>query len=922
MLASGTRLGPYEILSLVGSGGMGEVYRARDTRLGREVAVKVLPQGFARDADRMTRFEREARLLAALNHPNIATIHGLEESSGGVALVMELVEGPTLADRIAHGPISMTEALPILNQVAAALESAHEKGIIHRDLKPANIKVKPDGTVKVLDFGLAKALEEIPAGQDPSQSPTLSMAASMAGLVLGTAAYMSPEQARGKPLDRRTDIWAFGCVLYECLTGRRAFFGETTTDTIAAVLEREPDWAALPAAIAPGVHRLLRRCLQKDPQRRLRDIADARIEIEDILSRPAASDGTAAAAAGIGLANPAAPRPALSKLRSVSIGSAILVLALASVLVWSLLRTSRAAPEAPAVSRFKIVLPPNQQIDASGLALSPDGRELIFGIIEAGGSGSNGKTVNLYRHRFETGETKIIPGTESASLPFFSPDGQWVGFIDTRLSTLEKVPLLGGAPQIVYSLAEPSPGGATWADDDAIILATVSTLSRLPADGGPPETLFKRGDLLLSKGEIFFSSAKSLPGTSALLLGVEGVGPELATISVLAGGKRKTLLSGGSFPVYLSAGYLFYLRAGRGGAWDAFVAPFDLKRLELTGKSIPVVQGVKVIRNRRFGLAVSRDGTLAYASGPTGGTTVEMNWLDRAGRSEPIGEIHGQRERFLGPRFSPDGSRLLFGRGSSNADMNLLIYDLATGHARILAGPEAFWGVWMPNGRRVVYNKMDPDRTALNLYWKSADGSGPEERLTKSSHFQQPLFVTQDGRWLVYHEAGDPETGFDLWMLSLEGDHTPKPLLRTKANERLASLSPNGRFIAYVSDATGREEIYVRPFPEGEGQSQVTNGGGTGPVWAPDGRTLFYRNLMGTRLFAVPVTWDPAPGFGPPQITDGRWEPENSYGRMYDISPDGKRLIMISVTESAGSEITVVLNWFEELKRLVQAGKK
>jgi len=919
-LSPGTKLGPYEILAPIGAGGMGEVYRARDTRLGREVAVKVLPQAFARNADRMARFEREARLLAALNHPNIATIHGLEESSGVVALVMELVEGPTLADRIAGGPIPLDEALPIVSQVAAALESAHEKGIIHRDLKPANIKVKPDGGVKVLDFGLAKALEESPAGLDPDKSPTISMAASMAGVVLGTAAYMSPEQARGKLLDKRTDIWAFGCVLFECLTGRRAFPGETATDTIAAVLEREPDWSALPEKTPTGVRRALRRCLQKDLQRRLRDIADARMEIEDALALLSSSVGAGAVSAAAGQAT-ARPRAAAWR-RSLPITVAVLVLALASALIWSLLRapTTESAP-AP-VTRFKIILPPNQQVEASALALSPDGRELVFGIVEdKGDTGPVDDTINLFLHRFETGETKIIPGTELAYLPFFSPDGRWIGFIDAGISALKKVPRIGGTPQIVHSLAEPVVGEAIWTDDDAIICATVSTLFRIPADGGTPETLLKLEDLLLPKGEMFFNSIKSLPGTSALLLGVEGSGPEQSNVSVLAGGKRKPLVTGGSFPIYLSTGHLLYLIAGQPGFYDAFVAPFDLKRLELTGKSVPVLQGIRTARNRKFSLAVSRDGILAYASGPTGGTTFEMTWLDRAGRSELVGEKQGEMERLLSPRISPDGRRLLFSRGRSNADMNLFVYDLAAGHFRILAGPEAFWSIWTPNGNRVVYTRMNPERTAVNLYWKSADGSGPEERLTKSDRFQQPLFVTKDG-WLVYHEGVDPEMGVDLWMLSLEGDDMPKPLLRTRANERLASLSPDGRFMAYVSDTTGREEVYVRPFPEGEGQSQVTNGGGTGPLWAPDGQTLFYRNLTGTRLFAVPVTWDPAPSFGQPQITEGRWERESSFGRMYDISPDGKRLIMISITESAGNEITVILNWFEELKRLVSSGKK
>jgi serine/threonine-protein kinase len=453
-----------------------------------------------------------------------------------------------------------------------------------------------------------------------------------------------------------------------------------------------------------------------------------------------------------------------------------------------------------------------------------------------------------------------------------------------------------------------------------VVYATNTALLRVPEGGGPPETLMARPQLASDKGELFFGLPCTLPGTDALLVGVEGYDQEHSTISVLSGGTRRTLLTGGTLAAYLATGHIFYLRPTQGQMmddWhDGFVVPFDPRQLQVTGKPVPVLEGV------RYGMvAVSGNGTLAYASGLTGGVTQQLAWMSRDGATTPVdARLPPQKGNYLSPRLSPDGKRLLYAFGMTQAASQLFVRDLATGNEQIVAGAPTWWSTWTPDGRRIIYIHLNPEGTAGNLYWKAADGTGAEEQLLKSTRHQQPLFVTLDGRFVAYQEES-PDTGFDLWMLPLQGDRTPKPLLQTKANERVASLSPDGHTIAYVSDQTGRDEIWVRPFPDGEGALQVSNDGGTDPLWADEGRTLFYSNLTSTRLFAVPVSRNPNLSFGLPVSTDGSWSGGISYGRNFDITPDGRRLVMVAAASTAGNEVTVVLNWFEELRQKLGARK-
>jgi eukaryotic-like serine/threonine-protein kinase len=912
-LATGTRLGAYEILSPLGSGGMGEVYRARDTRLGRNVAIKVLPAAFTSDAERLARFEREARTLASLSHSHIGAIYGLEQSEAVRYLVLELVPGESLAARLARGALPERDALEVARQIADGLEAAHEKGVVHRDLKPGNVQVGPDGAVKILDFGLAKALADEAASATADDSPTITAIVTRAGVLLGTAAYMSPEQARGKPVDRRADIWAFGCVLYEMLAGRMAFRGDTTTDTLAGVLEREPDWAALPATTPPGVRRLLGRCLQKDPRRRLRDIADARIDVDEALSGPSSRPLDAATASAF------SPPPSRSVLRHpLPVGLALLALAFAAAFLWALRRAPASGSTPAPVTRFTITLPPNQQI--SSLAISRDARELVYGVAEDRGQpGPVGDVVMLYRRRLDEVDARPVPGTEFGYSPFFSPDGEWLGFTNGLDSRLMKVSLRGGAPQTLATVPGAGTRGAVWTENDTVVYATAAALLRVPEGGGSPETLMTRPALASEKGELFFGSPRTLPGVRALLLGVDGYDPEHSTISVFSDGRREVLHTDGTLVAYLATGHILYVRPTQGQMYDdwhdAFVVPFDLKTLKTTGKPVPVLERV------RYGqVVVSDNGTLAYASGSTGGVRMQLAWMPRDGMPSPVDARLTQRGNYLSPRVSPDGERLLYAFGTTQAASQLFVRDLATGTMRIVAGAPSWWSTWTPDGRRIVYIHLNPEGTAGNLYWKAADGTGAEERLTTSTRHQQPLFVTPDGAFVVYQEES-PDTGFDLWMLPLHGERTPRVLLRTKANEKVAILSRDGHWLAYVSDQTGRDEIWVRPFPGDEGGLQVTNDGGTDPLWARDGRTLFYMNLASTRLFAVPVSRDPNLSFGVPVTTDGSWSGAIPYGRNYDITPDGRRLIMVSGSETAGNEITVVLNWFEELKQKLAVRK-
>ena len=726
----GKKISHYSVTEKLGAGGMGEVYRATDTKLNRDVALKILPEAFANDAQRMARFSREAQVLASLNHPNIAAIYGLEEADGIRCLVLELVEGPTLAERIAAGPLPTEEALNIAKQIAEALEAAHEKGIIHRDLKPANVKVTPEGMVKVLDFGLAKALEDDPSSIDISESPTLSVAATQAGVILGTAAYMSPEQARGQAVDKRADIWAFGVVLYEMLTGKRTFQGETISDTLAAVLRAEVDWEAVPAGTPATIRKLLRRCLDKDRKRRLRDIGEARIAIEEYLADPAA--------ASVLISTPAvAPQPLWQRILPWVFGGAMTLAFLLTL--WS----PWVQPERTSPVRLKVEISPEEPLftaQGAAVALSPDGQTLAY-VAQSGG------TSRLYIRPLDQLQATLLSGTEGARDPFFSPDGRWVAFFTNN--ALKKVSVTGGTP---LTLCETQINrGGTWGPDDTIVFASHITagLSRIPATGGTPEEITTRGE-----GERSHRWPHFLPNGKAVLFIALGQGAvyDDATIEalVLRTGERKVLHEGGTYPRYLpsgSTGHLVYVREA-----TLFAAPFDPDRVEVTGQPAPVLEGVASLgipANGGAQYAFSPTGTLVYLPGAASSSVYSLVRADRSGQATPLSDD----QRFYGkPRLSPDGRRVALTVGEA-ASWDIWVYEIERGTMSRLTfqGNSNDAPAWTPDGQRIAFSS-DRDGGAVNIYWKRADGAGAAERLTTSKNPQYPSSFSPAGKRLAFHE--------------------------------------------------------------------------------------------------------------------------------------------------------------------------
>jgi len=880
-LEPGRKLGPYEIVEPIGKGGMGEVYRARDTKLDRDVAIKVLPEEFANDDERLARFEREAKLLASLNHPNIASIYGFESN----ALVLELVEGPTLAERIQQGPIPVEETIAIAKQIAEALEAGHEAGVIHRDLKPANIKTREDGTVKVLDYGLAKALEgDAPTSGDSelSQSPTLTRQGTQVGVILGTAAYMSPEQAKGKRVDRRADVWAFGVVLYEMLTGKRAFAGKDVSDTLAYVLTKEPDWDALPADLDPTLRMFLTRCLEKDPKRRLPDIGVVRLAMDGAFETTITPQGAVSQPVGWGASI------------GMAAAAALLLSVITGVAVWSVLY--REPPPRP-VARFSLPLPLDVSVtgrDRHVVALSPDGTRLVYSANQ-----------QLYLRAMDQMDATPVRGTEGARSPFFSPGGEWVGFWAD--GQLKKVAVRGGAA--VTLCAAQNPWGARWGADDTIVFGQRGVgIMQVSADGGTPEALIP----LTGTGEVGHGP-QVLPSEATVLFTLgDGSNWDDAQIVVhsLETDERKVLIEGGTDARYVPTGHLVYVLDS-----TLLAVPFDVDKLEVTGGAIPMAEGI-MTSDSRTGAAhfsVSDTGALVYVTGGSSGLAERtLVWVDRDGGEEALA---AEPRAYTYPRISPDGGRLALDvRGQEN---DIWLWDFARETlTRLTFAPGVdLYPVWTPDGTQVAFSS-DRDEN-FDLYWKAADGTGTVERLTESENAQFPYAFTPDGSQLVFRETG--EQGFNLGVLSLED--SSEPLLATEFNEYNAELSPDGRWLAYESNASGQQEIYVRPFPNVEdGRWPISDGGGTRPLWSRDKRELFYL-APGARLMAVPVQTDPgfAPGnaeevFGGYFVGAG-----NAVGRTYDISPDGERFLMIKESDETSSteEFVVVLNWFEELKRLV-----
>ena len=914
-LSAGTRLGPYEIVSLLGVGGMGEVYRATDTNLKRQVAIKVLPQTVATDLERLARFQREAEVLAALNHPNIAHIHGLEKSDGAIALVMELVEGPTLADRVAKGAIPLDEAMPIAKQIAEALEAAHEQGIIHRDLKPANIKVREDGTVKVLDFGLAKAMESSGAmAASASMLPTITTPAmTQAGIILGTAAYMSPEQARGKTVDRRADIWAFGCVFYEMLTGRRAFEGETISDVLAKVIERDPDWTTLPGITPVPLRELLRRCLKKDAKARLRDIGDARVQVEELLA--GAVDGAPAQ-----VTKPGGRVP-------IVFGLAVAAAAMGAVVAWSVIRPAPAVPSQPV--RFAIVPPTAQALLSTAtdrqLAISPDGTRLVYVAGGAGASGTGRQYAGmggqltggqLMVRAIDRLEAEPMRGIIGPRFPFFSPDGRWVGFFQGN--QLKKVPIAGG-PAITVCRIAGTPRGATWGPDDTIVFATndLSTgLLGVPAAGGEPKVLTTPD---ASRGEVDHLFPSVLPGGGAVLFTVTVAGPtdnwHVSAVD-LKTGRHTPLVRGGTDAAYVDTGYLVYAAAGTLRA-----VRFDPIALKVLSDPVALVEQLATMNTGAAEFAVARTGALVYVPGSLGAMAAAQSlvWVNRQGREEATKAPPRAYDQL---RLSPDDTRVAI--HSSDEDNDIWIWDVARETlTRLTFDPAAdMLPLWARDGRRVVFASQRAG--VLNLFWQPADGTGAVERLATAAVQQQPNSFSPDGTQLIVREQG-AKTGFDLMLLAMDGKGTVVPLVQTTFDENNAEISPDGHWLAYESNESGQNQVYVRPFPNvNGGRWQISTAGGTRPVWARSGRELFY--LDGNNfLTTVPVQTTSSFSAGhATKLFEVRPVSAFSNGRSYDVTRDGQRFIVIKnaparsqTSDETPTSMVVVLHGFEEPKGLM-----
>ena len=894
-MVPGFSIAHYRITAKLGEGGMGEVYRATDTKLGREVAIKVIPDVFAQDEDRMARFTREAQMLAALNHPNIAAIYGVEDR----ALVMELVEGSTLAARIAAGPMPLAEVLPVALQIVDALECAHEKGIVHRDLKPANIKITPEGRVKVLDFGLAKALANETAQGDPASSPTLTMRATMAGVILGTAGYMSPEQARGHEADKRADIWSFGVVLYEMLTGRQIFVGPTVSDTLAAVLMREPDWSLLPPDTPPALHRLLRRCLERERRQRLPDIAVARMELDDALRGGPAESPVAAAS----------PK-ADGWLRWWS--GAATVVALAALAVAAM--HFRETPAPPDPLRFQIPAPEKTQFGTTGLAVSPDGRRIAF--IAAGAHGA----AMIWVRSLDSLAAQALPGTEGVVyLPFWSPDGRSIGFM--AQGKLRKVEASGGPPQIICDQPGISLAGS-WSREGVIIFSTSNGgLFRVPQAGGVPSRITTPNE---SQGEIGHLRPWFLPDGRHFLYVTRTRQPENAAIYLasLDSKERKRLAATQQAGAYAPpaagsrTGHLLFLRQN-----TLMAQPLDGTRFEPVGEAFPVAE--QVGSYLAMGLfSVSTNGVLAYRSGDSAGGS-QLVWFDRTGKS--LGTLGAHNIFNGGLSISPDGKRVAVDQMDQTGNRDVWVLDVARGVPMRFTFDSAqeVGPVWAPDGRRLLFSS-DRAGGINSIYKKDSSGSGNEELLFKSGIPMLAYDWSPDGRYLLYG-ALDPKTRSDLWVLPVAagtaGEGKPAPYVQTPFSENQGQFSPNGRWIAYTSDESGQPEIYVQSFPAGGGKYQVSTGaGGTQARWRRDGKEMFYIGGDGN-LMAVNVKTEGAfeadtpRGLFNPRIFFGA---TNAYFR-YDVAKDGQRFLAISVdTGAEGSgpaPITVVVNWQAALKR-------
>ena len=884
-LSPGTTLGPYSVTAKIGEGGMGEVWRARDTKLDRDVALKVLPEAFTSDPDRLARFEREAKVLASLNHPNIGSIYGLEEAEGVKALVLELVEGPTLADRIRQGPIPLDESLPIAKQIAEALEAAHEQGVIHRDLKPANIKVKDDGTVKVLDFGLAKAFQ--PDASDPglSASPTISLtaAATQMGMIIGTAAYMSPEQAKGKPVDKRADIWAFGAVLYEMLTGQKPFTGDDVSTTLARVIEREPDWDALPTRLSPVLATYLRRCLAKEPKQRVHDIADVRLAMEGAFETTVSAAAEPAAVAS--------PQLQVWQRPVLTLVVVLLAAVVSGLTVWSLTR-----PGPQGITRFEVPLRAEERFAGPGrhfVAASQDGRQIVYVT-----------TDGLSLRSLDQVTPVLVAGTDgSAREPFFYADGEWIGF--WAGGQLWKVATSGSAP---VSLSQANnPFGASWGTDDLILYGQgAAGIWQVPGTGGTPALVIMVGD-----GE-FAHGPQMLPGGEWVLFtlrpaGVDSWGAAQIVMQSLVTDERVVLIEGGRDARYVETGHLVYALNGVVFGWA-----FDRDARQVLGGPVPLVEGVRdATATGAAQFSVARNGSLVYVPGSAGGgDVVSLVWVGRDGDEEGIPAPPRAYDR---PRVSPDGTRVAVGID----DGDIWIWNLAEERLTQLTFDEANddFPLWTPDSARVVFRST---REGGGLFWKAADGTGQVEQLKEGS--LRPYAWAADGR-LIFEQAGD------IGVLTMEGERTVEMLLDAEFAQVEPALSPDGRWLAYRSNEMGTPVIYVKPFPNiDDGLWSVSLDFGISPVWSPDGRELFYLGPGRAGLMVAQIETEPTFSSRTPEplfSVSGYLFERGGGGRQFDLAPDGRFILSTSGTAEQTSDdadfngLIFVENWLQELTERV-----
>jgi eukaryotic-like serine/threonine-protein kinase len=894
-LSVGDKVGPYEILGPIGAGGMGEVYRARDAILKREVALKVLPASFLRDPDRVARFQREAEVLASLDHPNIGHIHGMVASEDSRGLVLALIEGPTLADRIAAGPLPLQETLAISKQIVAALEYAHDRGVVHRDLKPANVKITPDGVVKVLDFGLAKVLEDEAAPASAgglADSPTVTLGHTRAGVILGTVAYMSPEQAVGRTVDRRSDIFSFGAVLYEMLTGKRAFAGATTPDVLEAVVKNDPDWSKLPAATPVYLRKLLQRMLTKDRKQRLQAIGEARIALEN----PEVGQVSDLPVSGVGQVSDlpvSEPRPQ---------GAVYALAAIAALAILALAYVYFREPQ-PALVKFEVP-PPGKGTFAQNVgppAVSPDGRRVVFV------AAVDGKRA-LWVRDLDSLESRMLPGTENAAAPFWAPDSRQLGFfVAGKLLKID----LTGAPAITIAATTGGLNGGAWSKENVIVFTSSSTagLLRVSAAGGTPARLT---ELDMSRNEIAHRKPNFLPdGRHFVYLAVSSEAEKTAIfVGDLQSKDKKLVARAASNAQYVEPA------GSRGGGYILFARdrtlmaqPFDAGKLQTTGDAVPIAEQVDYYPGGGYAyFGASWNGVLAYYPGGAG-TALQITWYDRSGKV--VGTV-GKPVDIQTLRLSPNGKTIATDRlDAQTSKRDIWLYDLVRGtEQRLTFENDNQFPVWSPDGSRVAYIK----RTDTRLVVKAADGTGPEELLETAP--KAPMDWTRDGAFLLTATRNtNPKTGNDIWALPMSGPNALKPvaLLQTEFSEWQPRVSPDGRWLAYESNESKRYEVYVVGFPSLNGHWQISANGGTRPVWSRDGRELYFSS-PDNKLMAVPIqpgaqfqAGVPKPLFDVRQMATGN--------ATYDVSADGRFLIATPVEQPATVPMTVVLNWQAALKK-------